>query len=89
MNEYELIKTWDASDLHGLMNFVGKLWMSDSRWARVGSTYSICTEGWPGNEEIIGAMRQNVLWWENWAQSEHGGRYVFSNISDFDELSLE
>lgn len=39
----------------------------------------IATGGWSGNEEIIGALQSNFLWWSmNWQSSMRGGAYTFS-----------
>lgn len=38
----------------------------------------VCTNGWSGNEEVIGALRENRLWWSmNWETSHKGGGYIF------------
>lgn len=40
--------------------------------------YEMSTGGWSGNEDLIGALRENVLWWAfNWYSSKRGGHYVF------------
>ena len=36
------------------------------------------TGGWSGNESLISAMQDNVIFWHlHWVQSRRGGHYVF------------
>ena len=86
MNEYpteeelKKIAKWPASDFKGLMTYVLNLWeyADCGYWTKVGNKYSISTGGWSGNEEIIGAMRENIMFWATcWYQSRRGGHYIF------------
>ena len=85
----EKIKEWPDDDMPGLMAFVKELWwMPDWGWREEITTsdildkpiirYSISTGGWSGNEEIVGAMRSNQIFWMlNWYSSRVGGHFVF------------
>lgn len=79
-DELKKITEWPYPDFDGLMKFVESLWMyaEEGYWKREGQRYSISTGGWSGNEEIIGAMQQNIMFWTMcWYQSQRGGHYVF------------
>lgn len=41
-------------------------------------SYHLHTFGWSGNEELISAMKENLVFWGYcWFSSERGGHYVF------------
>ena len=90
--ELEKIRTWPIviessldEDFHELMSYVKELWwMPDWGWSydKETETYSLSTGGWSGNEDIIGALQENVMWWIMfWKSSRRGGHYEFSPIS--------
>lgn len=78
--ELEKIKTWDCNDFHGLMSFVHALWELKSwGWSQDGDIYSISTGGWSGNEDLISALKQNMMFWMlYWQRSTRGGHYIFA-----------
>ena len=40
--------------------------------------YELSTGGWSGNEDLIGSLQDNHLFWlMNWHSSRRGGHYVF------------
>lgn len=82
--QIETIKKWNPADLHGLMEFIQKIWtFADWGWRQEDQIYYISTGGWSGNEEIIEAMRDNLIWWAFfWEQSKRGGHYIFATIKD-------
>jgi len=90
MNEYpredELITigTWNVTEkpVRELLNFVEGLW----KWPDWGFKLTgknvlrleLHTGGWSGNEELIGALKQNYLFWSMcWLKSTRGGHYWF------------
>jgi hypothetical protein len=83
--ELETIATWDHTDFHGLMQYIEPIW----EFADVGyfefhkdtNSYSLHTGGWSGNEDIIGAMNDNLTWWlMYWESSIRGGHFIFRPI---------
>lgn len=86
-DEHELkkIEQWDSRDLEGLMEYVKDLWKySDfGFWKQTKNSfghneYRISTGGWSGNESIIGALQNNLIFWGMcWLSSKRGGHYVF------------
>lgn len=41
--------------------------------------YTLITGGWSGNEEIIDAMKANLVFWaRTWESSDRSGKHVFS-----------
>lgn len=77
--DIEKIKSWDYRDLTGLLTFVESIWAyAEWGWRRRGRTYRVSTAGWSGNEEIIGALKENFMFWSVcWQSSRRGGHYVF------------
>lgn len=79
----KLIREWSHEDFAGLMEFVRDLW----NWPEWGFTsddeldhdhFELSTGGWSGNEEIIGALRDNGMFWSLcWESSRRGGHYIF------------
>ena len=80
-----------ASGYPELMAFVRMLWRYadvPSIWresdvqdgpGRPAIEYAISTVGWSGNELLIRAMRENVMFWSRcWVQSRRGGHYIFN-----------
>lgn len=86
--ELTLIKQWQPQDGTGLLAYVRGLWWN-AEWGwdeedrppehvRPYRLYSISTAGWSGNEELIGAMRENWMWWnEHWYTHRTGGHFQF------------
>lgn len=66
-------------DYHGMMAFVHDLWEFVERgWEQDGDIYILITSGWSGNEDLIGAMQENFLFWSfHWESSTRGGKHVF------------
>lgn len=79
----DLIKAWDYDDHRGLMEFVRDVWMWPEwgfceRDDAEGEIYELHTGGWSGNEQIIGALQSNTMFWLlRWESSRRGGHYCF------------
>lgn len=83
--QLEKIKNWpilgiDNVDYKDLMAYVRELW-EYGNWGfedNGDGVYALHTGGWSGNESIIGALEQNMMFWMiYWVQSMRGGHYVF------------
>lgn len=79
--ELETIKTWPIKgrDSIGLLfKYIQRLWRWDRYFTVKGNTFELSTGGWSGNEDIIGAMQENFVFWSLcWKSSRVGGHYVF------------
>lgn len=88
-DELEKIATWpvvtDGTDrLFGLFR---DYWDDHGYWQEYEGTddngrkirvYQISTGGWSGNEDILGALRRNAMFWITcWYQSRRGGHHEF------------
>jgi hypothetical protein len=73
------IEAW-KEDYKGLMEFIRPIWeFNDCGYFRNrGSRYWLDTAGWSGNEDIIVALKKNIMFWMFcWQQSRRGGHYIF------------
>jgi hypothetical protein len=74
------IKQWPIEDFNGLIEQIGPLWSEHGTIKISKRIISLITGGWSGNEDIIGAMQENVLLWTiHWKATVSGGLYVFKN----------
>lgn len=79
-HELEKIAQWDYKDFKGLIEYVKERWWAgDMGYFRKGKKYFyLSTAGWSGNESIIGALMENIMFWSCcWTSSKRGGHYVF------------
>ena len=80
-DELEKITKWDSiEDSLGLIRFVQNLWAYSDYFYfdYVSKNLELHTGGWSGNEEIIGALQANIIFWTMfWLRSERGGHYYF------------
>jgi hypothetical protein len=69
-----------------LMNFIKPLWkygFEDPVEDIVNFNYRLATGGWSGNEDIIHALKGNVMFWMTcWKASYRGGAYEFEVMKD-------
>ena len=78
-HELAMISAWDYKNMTGWFDFIESLWWN-SGWGVVREKRKVylATGGWSGNEDIIHAMRQNImLWGRTWRWSKAGGGYKF------------
>ena len=77
-DELEIIRTW-KENYKELMDYVCHIWHWSDMARKVGSNnWTFLTGGWSGNEEIIEALKQNILFWTFcWESSVRGGHYKF------------
>lgn len=62
-----------------LMEFIKTLWYYPDYIVENGESFTLITGGWSGNEDIIYAMKQNVLLHcFYWYSSERGGKHVYA-----------
>lgn len=77
------IETWPTAataDLYALVQFVRAAWkypdyfrLRSDHW-----TLSLSTGGWSGNEMLVGALQNNLVFWGLcWESSRRGGHYEF------------
>lgn len=72
------VRQWPAGDPEGWLAFARALWSYPDAATVEGTTHRFATGGWSGNEDIIGAMRDNhVLWMLTWLSSHRGGLFLF------------
>jgi len=90
-DELAVIREWDAMDLRGLMKYVETLWTYRGEYFKqVGDVWYISTGGWSGNEDIVGAMQDNYIWWAlNWLQTRRGGHYIFCTMQTSIEQEIK
>src|SRR3990167_6114070 len=63
-----------------LLDYIELLWKYPERFVRGQHTLYLSTGGWSGNEDIIGALRRNFVFWSlYWRRSERGGHYFFDD----------
>ena len=69
------IRTWPAAEGHELMDYVRERWgyADAGYWARSETpesvTYRLSTAGWSGNEDLVVALQENLLFWSMYWQS--------------------
>ena len=78
-HELKKIRNWPYTDSFGLMKYIKDLWyMDDWGFSEKKGTFYLSTGGWSGNEEIIEALAENIMFWNIcWWSSNRGGHYIF------------
>ena len=81
----EAIRTYDLlkQPVEGLLQLVKDSWKYPDAFRRKGRNLELHTYGWSGNEAVIGALQQNILFWHlSWEVSKVGGHFWFT-IHDY------
>lgn len=81
------LRVWPALDGIGALEFLREAWKYPERISLVSAVddidgtvedWHLSTGGWSGNEELLGALKENFVWWStNWYSHRRGGHYVF------------
>lgn len=72
------LRVWPYTDAEGWLEYARTLWCYPDAATVDGKRYRFATGGWSGNEDVIGAMRDNhMLWMLCWESSHRGGLYYF------------
>lgn len=78
------IEKWDCiNDVRGLIDMVCYIWAYGTCGGYVKKGKNVIwlelhTFGWSGNEDIIDALRKNIMFYPmGWQKSERGGHYYF------------
>jgi len=76
--ELEKITKWSWKDSRACFDYIASIWeYSDYVTFDKGECH-LSTGGWSGNEDIIGALKENtMIWMFTWMQSRRGGHYIF------------
>ena len=76
-DELQRLRDWPVSDPRGWLGYAQSLWWAAGwGWPEL-ECDPVSTGGWSGNESIIEAMRENVLWAVCWENTRAGGHYTF------------
>lgn len=75
----ERVSKWPYKEgFTGLMELVEANWNWPTYFQQDGNKYVLATGGWSGNEDLIGALQENTMFWVTcWKSSSRGGRYEF------------
>lgn len=88
--QLKTIKEFDLTKekVKELLDYVEPIWeYGDWGFHRTKHRLELHTGGWSGNEDIIGALHQNFLFWSMyWWTSRRGGHYIFNDRGVSGEL---
>ena len=73
---YKIIE-WPDNDVMGLIGFIQSIWHWPDYAKLDGDKFELHTGGWSGNEDIVDALEQTILWGLCWESSRRGGHYYF------------
>jgi hypothetical protein len=79
---FDQLKAWPQDDFEGLMAFLQSEWIYPDYIHRSDDgSWRVSTGGWSGHEDLISALRDNIMWWMfYWRASRSGGHYIFAPV---------
>lgn len=85
--ELELLSKWPRNNVFGLVEFLNGLWWLPQRnilfvEAEDKFILELKTMSWHGNEEIIHALMDNVIFWNHHWRESRPGKYIFEFKKD-------
>ncbi len=80
----DAISSWDGDTL-GWFEFTKKAWQWTDFFRIDENDVTAHTGGWSGNESLIKAMQESMLWGVTWSQSNRGGHYKFEIQRNLEE----
>jgi hypothetical protein len=79
-DQLQRVEKWDLKDPEGLIAFIHSLWWMPDWGFKIEKkddvlSVELHTGGWSGNESIIDALQENMIWHFSWETSKRGGHY--------------
>ena len=88
--QLQTIRKFDLTkkSVKALLDFIEPIWeYGDWGFKRTKHKLELHTGGWSGNEDIIGSLQGNFLFWAMyWQKSTRGGHYYFDDSMVSKEL---
>lgn len=86
-----IIKHWPQNDFLGMLDFIGDYFNRFGRiWRTQPARIELATGGWSGNEEIIVAVKANLIIWAiRWVSSNRGGHHTFELYEHENPIEIE
>ena len=84
--ELKRIAEWPYTDPRGWFGYISEILPFYGRCTQKEADgrvqFEIATGGWSGCEEIIAAMRENMIWVMTWRSSHRGGLNIFELLRE-------
>jgi hypothetical protein len=75
--ELERVRFWSVTEALGWVDYVSGLWEYGEPYCRrTQRRWYLSTGGWSGNESVIEAMHDSILWGFAFLAHRRGGHYV-------------
>lgn len=65
--ELEKIRKWPYDDPEGVLRFIGERWYWHDWWGEKDGLWVFATGGWSGNEDLIKALQESMVWFAHFA----------------------
>ena len=84
ITKWEFKAPGDFDRFMAFVKSIGNWWPQELfGWKQEGRDFWISTGGWSGNESILAAMEQNMIFWMVcWQEHARGGHYKFTLPDD-------